>query len=135
MPAKAGIRYASAPAAKRNRRGILDSPVGRDDDVVLFNRTMFSTDVSHQRLAAGKGGRGRIVIGFRRQKHLVMRLAGRDHRKAVFKRCDAAVEQNGLSHRDHLPDGAVEIGGLGRLQSDAAEGIGELDEIGKRLGL
>ena len=64
-----------------------------------------------------------------------MRLAGRDHREAVFQRGDAAVEQHRLLHLDHFHDRAVEIAGLDHLHADRAIGLGELDEVRHRLGV
>src|SRR5713101_430226 len=88
-----------------------------------------SLSCSHQCLAAGEGGRGRLVGGLLRQQHFVVRLAGRDHRETILQRRHPAVEQHRALDRDHLLDRAVEIAGLDRLQADAAIGVRELDEI------
>src|SRR4030081_2399164 len=75
---------------------------------------------SHQCLAAGEGGGGGFIGGFCRQQHFIVRLAGRNHREAVFQRGDAAIEQHRTLDLDHLLNGAVEIGGLEHLESDGA---------------
>ncbi len=51
---------------------------------------------SNQRAALGVevGIGDRLVRGFVRQQHLVMRLARRDHREAVVELGDAAVEDH-----------------------------------------
>src|SRR5215470_3365773 len=48
-----------------------------------------SNMASHQRLAAGKGGCRGLVVRLLRQQHLIVGLAGGDHREAVFQRGDA----------------------------------------------
>ena len=78
---------------------------------------------SHQRLAAGEGGGGGFVIGFRRQQHFIVRLAGGNHREAILQRRDPAIEQHRTLDRDHLLERAIEIAGLDGLDADAAEGI------------
>src|SRR5689334_15065948 len=78
---------------------------------------------SHQSLAAGEGlGRG-LIIGLLRQQHLVMSLAGGNHRETILQRCDTAVEQHRALDRDHLLDGTIEIGRLGDLETDRAIGF------------
>jgi len=59
-----------------------------------------------------------------------MRLAGRNHREAVFQRSDAAIEQHRALDLDHLLERTVEIAGLDRLQADAAERVRELASLG-----
>src|SRR4051812_23853106 len=70
---------------------------------------------SDQRLAAGERGGGVVVVGFCRQQHLVMRLAGRNHREAIFQRRNPAIEQHRAFDADHLLDRALQIAGLDGL--------------------
>ena len=64
-----------------------------------------------------------------------MGLARWNHRETVLKSSDAAVEQHRPLDLDHFIDRTIEIARLGHLQSDATEGIGELDEVRQRFGV
>src|SRR5580692_10896197 len=44
------------------------------------------------------------------EQHFVMGTARRNHRKAVLRRIDDAIEDHRFSHLDHFPDLGIEIG-------------------------
>src|SRR5262249_5544106 len=63
------------------------------------------------------------------EQHLVMRPAGRDHREAVLRGIDHAIEDHRAIGLEHRADRIIELGGLGAADTDAMVGLGELDEV------
>src|SRR5260221_8566204 len=64
------------------------------------------------------------------EAHLVVCLARRNHREAVLGPLDAAVEQHRRRRVDHLDDPRVQFLGVLGADADAAEGLGQLHEVG-----
>ena len=66
MPVKAGIQYSPTFMIKCDCDSVLNRPVKPDDDAALWDRAASFIGISHQSLATGEGGSGRISIGFGR---------------------------------------------------------------------
>src|SRR5690606_1231277 len=70
-------------------------------------------------------------LGLGAHQHLVVRLARGDHREAVLMPLDQAVEDHRAVIADHLEDRIVQILRILALDPLAAEGFGQLHEIGQ----
>ena len=64
-----------------------------------------------------------------------MGAARRNHREAVFRRIDHAVEQHRLLHLKHFADLLVEFARMRAADAVRMIRLGELDEIRQRLGV
>ena len=74
-------------------------------------------------------------VGGVAEQHFVVGAAGRNHREAVFRRIDHAIEQHRLLHVDHLADLLVELARMRAADAVRVIGLGELDEIRQRFGV
>src|SRR5260370_31959169 len=94
----------------------------------------FISMASHHHLAFLGGSVLEALRGVAEQ-HLVMRAAGRDHRKAIFGRIDHAVEDHRAIDREHFSDPGIELVRFCAADADAMIRLGELDKIRQRLGV
>jgi hypothetical protein len=78
---------------------------------------------------------GQLPLGHgRRQLHLVMALAGGDHRVDVLGGVDDDVEEDeAVLHREGLAHGRLELVGLLDAHADVAEALGQLHEVRQRV--
>src|SRR5262245_26791897 len=83
---------------------------------------------SHHHLAFFGDGVLRVDAGIAEQ-HLVMRTSRRDHREAVLRRIDDAIENHRLGRVDHLADGVIEVAGPFAADADRMIGLRQLHEI------
>src|SRR3984885_3555530 len=67
--------------------------------------------------------------------HFVMRLPRGNHREAVLFLIDEAVEDDGPGRFDHLHDRRVELRWIRTAYPMGAIGLGQLDEVGQRIGV
>src|SRR5271168_1474326 len=74
-----------------------------------------------------------LILGS--EQHLVMGRTGGDHRKAILGWVDRDVEDECAVGVEHLADRIVELRRILDPPPDRAEGVCELDEIGKRSGV
>ena len=56
-----------------------------------------------------------------------MRLAGRNHRQAIFGLIDDAIEDHRIRRLDHFANGGVELARVGAADSVCLKSFGELD--------
>src|ERR1051326_5012757 len=89
---------------------------------------------SHHHLAF-LGGRVLEVLRRVAEDHLVVGAARRDHREAVLRRIDHAIEDHRTVRPEYLPDRGVELGRIRAADADAMVRLGELDEIRQRFGV